>query len=885
MVKKKKKKSPGEGDVTTNGETSATSGSSCTSNDKTSQPKALTNQNVHPKFLEAQAKFSSVIKQSLENNEYLSSSEEEDLDSEALDNIMGKLLDSYRKTGGEHQNLGKTHKYLNDAFSSGSAVCLICIASIRRSDAIWSCKGCYCFFHLMCIQRWGRDNIAQKRIHHDELLIDVVPPPLTFACPKCRTEYSDKDVPQHYLCFCGAKRDPPFEPWLVPHSCGEHCNKELVPSCGHICLLLCHPGPCPPCPKMVKTPCQCGQSSQLQRCSNKEWTCTNTCSKSLLCGVHKCKLRCHTGACQPCPQQSVQNCLCGAEQTVRPCSQPEWQCDKVCPRLLSCGTHTCGLPCHKGQCPTCPLADVRTCPCGQQKYSLPCTQDTPSCGGTCDKLLECGAHRCSMRCHKNACGQCLERIVKRCRCGAKMKEVPCAREFLCETKCKKLRNCFIHACNRKCCTGRDCPPCEKPCGRTLSCGNHKCSLVCHVGPCYPCNQTEVVTCRCGARSLELSCGAKKRTKPPRCTKPCKIKPDCDHSRSVPHNCHFGQCPPCSQVCDKPLGCGHPCPMKCHSNVLVNLTAHIKPAGPWEKIQPQLVKQSFPCEPCKVPITISCHGNHTKRTQPCSQVAAFSCKSPCEWQLPCGNHKCRLPCHVRQISPQDSKVSLNCPPCDGRCTRPRPSGCNHPCPVPCHPSSCPPCSLKVKARCHCGLGVVYVECATWNSAAPAARNELMRCLARCPKPLPCGHTCTSRCHPGPCPLPPRCEEKVKVKCPCKRVNREVACSDLVSGEARVECNAGCDKKKEQARKLKEEEEERRKLEAEQKAQQELELFQRKFAAQGRAKKPREPKPQSAVREKSIWDKYSNQILVAAGFVALFGTMTYIVVTNLDENATK
>lgn len=101
MVKKKKKKSPGEGDVTTNGETSATSGSSCTSNDKTSQPKALTNQNVHPKFLEAQAKFSSVIKQSLENNEYLSSSEEEDLDSEALDNIMGKSCLTHLFTGSE----------------------------------------------------------------------------------------------------------------------------------------------------------------------------------------------------------------------------------------------------------------------------------------------------------------------------------------------------------------------------------------------------------------------------------------------------------------------------------------------------------------------------------------------------------------------------------------------------------------------------------------------------------------------------------------------------------------------------------------------------------------------------------------------------------------
>uniref|UniRef100_A0A8D8VIG9 NF-X1-type zinc finger protein NFXL1 n=1 Tax=Cacopsylla melanoneura TaxID=428564 RepID=A0A8D8VIG9_9HEMI len=901
MVKRKKKKTPTEGEGA-NGESSTSCMSNGNlganqpngnpnSNQKNSNPKPSGNprpsgnqENIHPKFLEAQAKFSSVIKQSLENNEYLSSSEEEDFDADVQNNIMDKLLASYNNTGENDKHLGKTHKYLNDAFTSGSAVCLICIATIRRSDAIWSCKGCYCLFHLMCIQRWGRDNIAQKRIHHDELLIDVVPPPLTFACPKCRTEYSDKDVPQHYLCFCGTKRDPPVDPWLVPHSCGEHCGKQLVPTCGHICVLLCHPGPCPPCPKMVKTDCQCGQSSQLQRCSHKEWTCNSTCSKYLLCGVHKCQLKCHTGPCQSCPKQAVQPCLCGTEQKVRPCSQPEWQCDKVCPRLVSCGIHTCSLPCHSGPCPPCPLADVRPCPCGAQKFTLPCTQETPSCGGTCDKLLECGAHHCSMRCHKSTCGQCVERIVKRCRCGAKMKEVPCAREFLCETKCKRIRNCFIHPCNRKCCTGRDCPPCEKPCGRTLSCGTHKCQQVCHVGPCYPCGLTETVSCRCGGRSLELSCGAKRKTKPPRCSKPCKIRPDCHHPRSIPHNCHFGPCPPCTQHCEKPLPCSHPCPMKCHSSVLVNVTANVKPAGPWEKIQPHLVKQSFPCDSCKVPITISCHGNHKTRTLPCSQVTPFSCKGPCDWRLPCGNHKCNLTCHVRQISPHDSKLSLNCPPCDGRCTRPRPPGCNHPCSTPCHPHPCPPCSLKVRVRCHCGLGVVWVECAEWNEASVQRKAELMRCLATCPKPLPCGHTCTSRCHPGPCPTPPRCEEKVKVKCPCKRVIREVACSDLLSGEGKVDCNAGCDKKKEQARKAKEEEEERKKREEELKAQQELELFQRKFASQGQRKKQREPKQyQQGGRQKSVWEKYKTQILVAGGFATLFGLMMYVVVTNLGPSA--
>ncbi len=36
--------------------------------------------------------------------------------------------------------------------------------------------------------------------------------------------------------------DPVFNPWYLPHSCGERCDKALVPQCGHSCVLLCHPG-------------------------------------------------------------------------------------------------------------------------------------------------------------------------------------------------------------------------------------------------------------------------------------------------------------------------------------------------------------------------------------------------------------------------------------------------------------------------------------------------------------------------------------------------------------------------------------------------------------------------------------------------------------------
>ena len=34
-----------------------------------------------------------------------------------------------------------------------------------------------------------------------------------------------------------------------------------------------------------------------------------------------------------------------------------------------------------------------------------------------------------------------------------------------------------------------------------------------------------------------------------------------------HQCHFGDCPLCSEVCDKELPCSHRCHVKCHGQVL------------------------------------------------------------------------------------------------------------------------------------------------------------------------------------------------------------------------------------------------------------------------------------------------------------------------------
>jgi NF-X1-type zinc finger protein NFXL1 len=193
-----------------------------------------------------------------------------------------------------------------------------------------------------------------------------------WGCPKCRHTYSDKEIPTRYTCFCGKVVDPQFDPWNVPHSCGETCGKPLKPDCGHQCLILCHPGPCPPCPKVVKSKCYCGQTAPAtKRCFDKNWSCGKPCSQKLSCQQHLCPIPCHEGnTCPPCNKKSVQLCLCQRHQRQCDCSEPQWSCQDKCGKKLACGYHMCEQICHSKECPPCPLSQLRTCPCGKSQYQV-----------------------------------------------------------------------------------------------------------------------------------------------------------------------------------------------------------------------------------------------------------------------------------------------------------------------------------------------------------------------------------------------------------------------------------------------------------------------------------------------------------------------------------
>lgn len=86
-------------------------------------------------------------------------------------------------------------------------------------------------------------------------------------------------IPQHYACFCKKEFNPANHLWLVPHSCGELCGKPLKSQyglCSHRCMILCHPGPCPPCSQTIPTSCECNKSNlRTIRCVQQSWKCGN----------------------------------------------------------------------------------------------------------------------------------------------------------------------------------------------------------------------------------------------------------------------------------------------------------------------------------------------------------------------------------------------------------------------------------------------------------------------------------------------------------------------------------------------------------------------------------------------------------------------------------
>eukprot|EP01064_Diplonema_japonicum_P037926 TRINITY_DN9035_c0_g1_i1.p1 TRINITY_DN9035_c0_g1~~TRINITY_DN9035_c0_g1_i1.p1 ORF type:complete len:1055 (+),score=231.61 TRINITY_DN9035_c0_g1_i1:86-3166(+) len=555
---------------------------------------------------------------------------------------------------------------------SGNYECLICFSGIRSREPTWSCKKCFKIFHLTCTKKWGRSGAGG------------------FRCPQCSEVYPS--VPNKYLCFCGKVREPVDDGYSTPHSCGDPCNKTRGVNCPHKCSELCHPGPCPPCGEKgpLKT-CHCGNTEYTLQCGEDDpgKSCGETCNKLLNCGKHRCTEVCHSGACSPCGVSNVQACYCGGKKENKPCEGQEevlidgiprtFSCFEKCTKLRDCGKHNCGKECHYGECLPCELSpeDVTTCPCGKKSLFLltknkrtECTDTVATCTSQCGKRETCEAHACQSKCHEGPCPPCKAQVSVQCRCKATSVRMQCSvvtglvngnkKESQkwpphCSRRCGAMKSCGRHKCSEVCCgTAKGHPGanhyCMEVCRRKLDCGRHNCEERCHPGACAPCRHIVVdeMKCRCGAEVLEppQPCG----TEPPRCAKKCSLGRECGHD-TVPHECHYGDCPLCTERTEK-----------------------------------------------------ECAGGHVKVVVPC-HVQAPTCPATCEKMLVCGLHKCKKRCHAGACPVQKKKKnddSEEVVSCGGQCGEKLP--CDHPCTLDCHPTGTlhsKTCKAKVPVKCTCG----------------------------------------------------------------------------------------------------------------------------------------------------------------------------------------
>ena len=661
--------------------------------------------------------------------------------------------------------------HLLDSNCFTSHLCLLCDNHVTGTQRIWSCGLCYSIIHLKCIQSWVRQSCNVFQFGN------------RWNCPQCKGEYNE--LPTVYKCFCGQVRNPPSDPWLLPHSCGNICNR--IQDCGHLCIIICHGGSCPPCAKTVDLSCYCGQGFQIRRCGKGQWSCGKQCFSMKKCGQHSCLDICHPGPCRTCSIiQTPIKCLCGKNQEIMECGKYTWKCDLICGMILSCGNHRCEQFCHPvDECLPCPRTFSRNCPCGRTKYTLPCLEDAPRCENICDLFLTCNVHKCTELCHFGPCPPCKQVIRKFCSCRKIIKPALCEDNVSCDSKCNKILNCSKHSCKIKCCNGK-CLPCKETCKRKLSCNLHCCNLPCHSGPCFPCLQMSSLLCACGSTQEFHRCGIIHLVDHPKCLLICKIISDCHHRNIQPHQCHFGDCPPCTLVCNRPLeNCYHICSAICHSKPVLIFEFKYVHDGPWKRENYTQSRISHPCPPCSQIVSNFCIGGHIVKEQKCSDFVPFHCDKDCSRILDCGKHKCDRSCHKVSDIMEDTP-DYDCVQCTLQCNQVRPPGCMHKCILTCHSYPCPPCNSVIKFFCHCrSLELSYI-CNYYTSLSVKMLNLEKSCRGKCAKKMSCGHSCAKVCHLGDCNSHVDCKARVTLRCPCGKILISVPCKDSTT----IRCDDSC-----------------------------------------------------------------------------------------------
>ena len=561
----------------------------------------------------------------------------------------------------------------NTCYSLVHLSCLKEWAASSEEKGSWRCPGCSTEqrvnykrieYKCFCNQTTNPVSSGYSTPHSCELICNKIR--RGTPCPhKCTDRcHPGPCRPCHLMselkyCYCGAVTyRTGCSEVDSGKKCDSVCNKRL--SCGlHFCKQKCHPGDCQSCEVTFEQTCFCGRSGLT----------------ALPCNAAPTS--------QPETEMSEMEFK---EHSLH--NRATYSCGAICGNKLGCDSHTCKLPCHFGNCEDCELLPekVSHCSCGKTdlakiasaKSRSKCTDTIPTCSLTCGRGLDCGTHNCVSKCHNGDCSECQQQVLLKCQCAAKSVLVTCSDSrkangttihpaviakkeeefsifsgkkgskkkknnasaappaiklpFSCQSRCQTTKICGKHSCLETCCpTKGGIHICEYKCGKKLSCGIHKCDSLCHVGGCGRClnSSFEELSCSCGCTVITppVPCG----TPPPRCTKPCGVKKECGHT--VNHNCHFGDCPPCSEM------------------VFKNCIAH-DIVSPWP----------VPCHTKEVTCGTICHQylNCTRHVcrKSCHKGTCDPCDGICYSKLKC-EHFCAVKCHAGECPSCTEDVRLSC----------------------------------------------------------------------------------------------------------------------------------------------------------------------------------------------------------------------------------
>ena len=159
------------------------------------------------------------------------------------------------------------------------------------------------------------------------------------------------------------------------------------------------------------------------------------------------------------------------------------QCDRLCNRVLNCGQHRCQLPDHRGACQPCLRSSFEelTCHCGSTTLipPVPCSTRIV-CNQSCARPdPPCGHPKAPHTCHEDdqSCPPCPFLTSRECQCyrHQEVKNVRCSQTNIsCGRPCDGLLACGYHRCKKLCHPADECQECLQTCGKSrLYCG-HPC---------------------------------------------------------------------------------------------------------------------------------------------------------------------------------------------------------------------------------------------------------------------------------------------------------------------------------------------------------------------------------------------------------------------------